>query len=119
MKIATTKQKNHQVHGPILLRAWPENGSVVLGEGRGMEAEKVTDSMRETLAALAAIEVPGGVSSGAWEATAGGSRATFYRNRKGLVDAGEVSATGTGNQARYQVVRQVVSPVSPSLTGVS
>lgn len=99
--VKCTKQRNAGEPLPIHFRLSPFGESVVLEPARAGQDE-LPAAAAETLDALAAIDVPGGVSSSAWKAAADTSERTYYRHRAGLISDGRVVNIGTEASPRYR-----------------
>jgi hypothetical protein len=100
--LKTTKQKHHAEGNPWYLRALPIRDSVVLAPNANT-VDEVSASVLTTLAALAEIQVPGGVTASNWLVVAGKPEQTFYRHRKTLLTTGLIENTGSDKLPRYQV----------------
>lgn len=106
--LTCTKQKNHAEPNPVRLHARGAASSVVLTDHQP-ELDELGASVIATLADLAAVAVPGGVSASIWSNMSGlkdgSSRSprTFYRHRSALLTAGLVTNLGTDKMPRYQV----------------
>lgn len=102
--IKNTKQKDGPKAAPLRLSlvSVQGTGSVTVTRARGVDPDRLPDSVNATLEALAAIDVPGGVAAGAWKASAELAERTFYRHRKYLLDAEMVTNEGTDSTPRYR-----------------
>jgi len=101
--LRNTKQKNAPELLPLWLKLEGEAESAVVVPALG-DGDTVSETVLETLEALAKIEVPGGVATGPWKESAGFPDRTFYRHRKTLLDHRLVRNIGTEKQQRYVVV---------------
>ncbi|MEZ5217873.1 MAG: AAA family ATPase [Ilumatobacteraceae bacterium] len=99
--ITPTKQKNHELGRPIMLKAWKELDSIVLGAADPVST--MPTAVLATLRGLADVEVAGGVSAKVWRLSSDQPESSFFRHRKHLLTLGLVEQFGSGNQARYQV----------------
>lgn len=100
--LRNTKQKNAPEMLPLWLKLEGEADSAVIVPALG-DGDTVSETVMETLEALAGIEVPGGVAAGPWKAAAGCPERTFYRHRKTLLDHKLVKNLGSEKQPRYVV----------------
>ena len=100
--LKTTKQKHHSEGNPWYLRAVPEGESVVLGL-RSTDTDDISASVLETLAGLAEVQLPGGVSASNWLVVVDRPEQTFYRHRKLLLTTGLITNVGSDKQPRYLV----------------
>lgn len=107
--LRNTKQKNAPELIPLWLKLEGEAESAVVVPALG-DGDTVSESVLETLEALAGIEVPGGVAAGPWKAAAGFPDRTFYRHRKTLLDHKMVKNLGSEKQPRYVVVHDPENP---------
>lgn len=103
LKAQTMNAKNAVEMAPLWLKLDPECESAVVVQALGGD-DGIPETVLETLEALAGIEVPGGVPTGAWKAATGTTDRTFYRHRKALLDHKLVKNLGTEKQPRYAVV---------------
>jgi hypothetical protein len=110
LSLEVSKQKDGAVPPPINLRQIAAGRSRVLVPGAAaLDPDSLPESVQATLDALAAIQIPGGVSSSAWEAAVNTSPRTFYRHRAGLVQTGKAINVGTEKAPRYVVVEGLAS----------
>lgn len=98
--VKCTKQKHHPEGSPWYLRAIPTGDSIVLGLAR-TDDEELSASVLATLAGLASIEVPGGVSTAIWRVAVDAPERTFFRHRKALLTAGLIESSGSTHAPRY------------------
>lgn len=101
LTIRTTKQKDAAEGHPIQLELVEAAGSCALTTTTGTGL--VSSGALQTLAALRQIEIPGGISSGAWMDTAGVSKPTFHRHRAALIRARRVENIGSDRAPRYVI----------------
>lgn len=105
--VRTTKQKNRAETSPILLKAEPFAGSIVLGPA-GTAADEITSKVRAALVALDEIAGGDGAAMTAWVEAAADvdvSRSTVLRLRVRGLDQGWISHDTNGSKAspRYVV----------------
>jgi hypothetical protein len=84
-------------------------GSCAIGAPASPDPSHLPSGVAETLEALAAIDVPGGVSATAWRNSGVAAERTFYRHRHGLLEQGLVVNVGTDASPRYRVAGAVES----------
>lgn len=99
-----TKQKNAVAASPLWLRLQSEADSAVVVTTSANDPDELPAGVLDTLETLRSIEVPGGISSKAWQMAAEASERTFYRHRAALLRHAMVANIGTEKQPRYQVV---------------
>jgi hypothetical protein len=105
----TRKQKDAPEIGPIPLGLRHVHGVASMALDRPAENLRADDAAHhsaEALAALVAIDVPGGASTSAWRLASGLTERTFYRHRKVLLDAGQVVNVGSEARPRYRPVAE-------------
>lgn len=109
------KQKNIAEANPLPLSLRPVSGTgsvVVERATHGREAQ-LPAGAAATLAALMAVDVPGGVSPKVWRISAGIPERTFFRHRKGLLDDGQVVNIGSDAQPRYRPASEATKKLAP------
>lgn len=98
--LSTTKQKENAEQPPMRFTLIPaaESMAVARYTGRNIpDGGDLSSKHQITLDALASIDLGDGAASGQWQEVAGEQgipKATFYRHRKALVDAGLVAQRG-------------------------
>lgn len=104
MTLRVRKQKDGPEPAPLALGLVTVAGtdSCAIGLPAATEPDRLPQSVAETLEALAAIDVPGGVSATAWRSSTDKTERTFYRHRAGLLEQGLVVNVGTDQSPRYR-----------------
>ena len=107
------KQKDDAEFDNIRLSLKGVGDSCVVAEHRPeSNAEGITKTGRDLLEALAAIDLPEGVSSSRWTATSDVAVRSAYRWQKKLCDLGLVGSRGEGTQRRYTLTEQGRAAIS-------
>lgn len=100
--IVTRKQRAGAEPEPLNLRLVAAGDSVALTTRLAVvDGGALPKKAEEALKALAAIEVPGGVSTSAWCTSSDLPERTFYRARKTLLDLSMVRNIGTEQAPKY------------------
>lgn len=104
LTLRTTKQKDGPALPPLHLAmvAVEAAGSMAITTPRRSDPTHLPAGVTETLDALKSIDVPGGVPSSAWKASANTSDRQYYRHRSGLIEQGLVVNIGTDSTPRYR-----------------
>lgn len=96
------KQRARSAEWGLRLWAHPAAGSI--GFTRQQPAiASIPTHLLDTLGALNAVEIPGGVSASVWRASSGLADTSFYRHRADLVTLGLVDQLGESRMARYTI----------------
>ena len=96
-------------HRPWYLLALPSRASVELDLNAQRGTDELTESVLKSLATLADIQVPGGVSASAWRVVVDGPERSFYRHRHTLLTAGLIESNGSTKMPRYLVSDAVIA----------
>ncbi len=99
------KQRTRSAEWSLNLWATPAGQSMAFSTIKPV-GDTIPDHLLDTLDALAAVMVPGGVASGVWKVAVGVPEPTFYRHRTDLLKVGMVSQVGESRTARYLLTEQ-------------
>ena len=100
--LKVTKQRNAPEILPLHFKLTPSADSVVMTPTRAGTSSELPPAAHETLEALEAVDVPGGVSTSVWKASAEKPDRTFYRHVKGLLHDGLVVNLGSDSRPLYR-----------------
>lgn len=109
LTLKITKQKDGPELAPLQLALVnvPDTDSCAIGRPKPPSPHELPAGAAATLEALRQVDVPGGISSTAWQAATDANERTYYRHRSGLIEQGLVVNVGTDKTPRYRPADRV------------